>query len=231
VQGGEASQNSNIAQNTWIEVHGTNLSQSTQDWSNQDFTKGLPMALGGVSAMVNNKPAAVSYVSPTQVNVLTPLDNSTGPVAVQLATPFGNTAAFTSTMLPVSPSFLVIDAAGHVAARHIDYSLAGPAALSAPGYPFTPVKPGDIVLLYSVGFGQTSPPITDQLRGLGSLPTLPVVTIDGVPATVQAAGLSSAGLYQFNVVVPPGARDGDLALSASYNGSATENGVTLTVQH
>jgi uncharacterized protein (TIGR03437 family) len=231
-QGMDASQNSNIAQNTWIEIHGANLAPSTQDWSNQDFSKGLPTSLGGVSATVNNKPAAISYISPTQVNILTPIDSSLGPVPLQLNTPYGSTSLVTAMELPASPSFLVLDAAGHVAARHADFSPAGPAALSAPGLTFTPVKPGEIVFLYAVGLGQTSPPITDQSQGYGSsLPTLPTVFIGGVPAAVQAAGISGPGLYQFNVVVPPGAQDGDLFVLATYNGISTENGVVLTALH
>jgi uncharacterized protein (TIGR03437 family) len=229
-QGNQASQNSTIAQNTWIEVHGTNLSQTTADWSKLDFSNGLPTTLEGVSATVNGKPAAIYYVSSAQVNILTPLDSSTGPVSLQLTTPFGTTTVVTPTMAEVSPSFLVLDQAGHVAARHSDYSLAGPATLSAPGYVFTPVKPGEVVLLYGVGFGQTDPAITDQLNGLGSLPSLPAVTIGGISATVMGAGLSSAGLYQLNVIVPPSAPAGDLAVSALYNGVNTQTGVVLTVQ-
>ena len=230
-QGARASQNAILAQNTWIEVHGADLSAVVQDWSKQDFSNGLPTALAGVSATVNNIPAAISYVSATQVNLLTPIDSATGQVPIQLNTPFGKTAVFLSTMLPGSPAFLVMDAPGHVAARHADYSLAGPASLSEPGYPFTPVKPGETVLLYGVGFGQTAPDITDQLRGGGLLPTLPAVTIAGVPATVQAAGISAPGLYQLNVIVPPSAQDGELVLSAVYNGYSTQTGVILTVQH
>jgi uncharacterized protein (TIGR03437 family) len=230
-QGARASQNAILAQNTWIEVHGADLSAVVQDWSKQDFSNGLPIALAGVTVTVNNIPAAISYVSATQVNLLTPIDGATGQVPVQLNTPFGKTAVFSSTMLPASPSFLVMDAPGHVAARHADYSLAGPASLSAPGYPFTSVKPGETVLLYGVGFGQTAPAITDQLRGAGLLPTLPTVTIGGVPATIQAAGISAPGLYQLNVIVPPSAQDGDLILSAMYNGYTTQPGVILTVQH
>jgi uncharacterized protein (TIGR03437 family) len=229
-QGGDLSQNTNIAQNTWIEIHGSNLAQTTEDWSKQDFSKGLPMSLGGVSATVNSKPAAISYVSPTQVNILTPIDNSVGPVPVQLTTPNGTAPVATAMEAPVSPSFLVLDGAGHVAARHADFSPAGPASLSAPGFTFTPAKPGEIVLLYAVGLGQTSPPISDQ-QGSGSLPNLPAVMIGGVPATVQAAGISGPGLYQFNVLVPSGAPDGDLMLSGIYNGISTETGVVLTVQH
>jgi uncharacterized protein (TIGR03437 family) len=229
--GNQASQNQVIAQNTWIEIHGDNLSSSSQDWSGQDFSKGLPLSLAGVSATVNNVPAAIYYVSPGQVNILTPLDNSAGPVPIQVTTPAGKTSLVMPTMLPASPSFLAMDAAGHVAARHSDYSLAGPASSSAAGYTFTPVKPGEVVLLYAVGFGQTSPPITDQLRGVGFLSTMPAVTIGGLPGTVQAAGISVPGLYQLNVVVPASAPDGDLALAALYNGVSTQAGIVLTVQH
>jgi uncharacterized protein (TIGR03437 family) len=220
-----------IAQNTWIEVHGTNLSQVSMDWSNSSFANGLPTALGGVSATVDNKAAAIYYVSPTQVNILAPLDNATGSVPVQLTTPFGLTAIQTVTELQTSPAFLIIDApAGHVAARHLDYSLLGPTSLNAPGYTFTPAKPGETVLVYSTGMGQASPPITNQLTGLGSLPSLPTVTIGNLPATVVGAAISAAGLYQFNVVVPASAPNGDNALVASYNGSSTQSNVYITVQ-
>ena len=182
---------------------------------------------------MNGKAAAVYYVSPTQVNILAPLDSATGTVAVQLTTPFGQTGQQTVTELQTSPAFFVLDLAGHVAARHVDanFSLLGPTSLSAPGFPFTPAKPGETILLYSTGFGQVTPPITNQLTGLGPLPTLPLVNIAGAPATVSFAGLSAAGLYQFNVVVPSGTPDGDAVLSASFNGSLTQSKVILTVQH
>jgi uncharacterized protein (TIGR03437 family) len=106
----------------------------------------------------------------------------------------------------------------------------GPASLDAPGYTFTPAKPGETVLLYSTGFGQVTPPIANQLTGLGPLPTLPSVTIGNLPATVSFAGLSAAGLYQFNVVVPTSAPNGDNLLVATYNGSSTQSKVYLTVQ-
>jgi uncharacterized protein (TIGR03437 family) len=224
-----SSHSAQIAQNTWIEVYGTNLSQTTLDWSKSNFSDGLPTALAGVSATVNGKAAAIYYVSPTQVNLLTPLDDATGTVSVQLKAPNGLTSVKTVTELASSPAFLVIDATGHVAARHVDYSLVGPPSLSVPGYTFTPAKPGETVLLYATGFGQTSPPINNQMSGLGSLLVLPGVTIGGVPAAVAYAGLSAAGLYQFNVTIPTNAANGDLPLVATYNGSSTQSGVVVTV--
>jgi uncharacterized protein (TIGR03437 family) len=43
------------------------------------------------------------------------------------------------------------------------------------------------------------------------------------------AGLTSAGLYQFNVVVPQ-VGSGDQALQATVNGVQTQAGPVLTVQ-
>ena len=56
-----------------------------------------------------------------------------------------------------------------------------------------------------------------------------VITIGGVPADVQFSGLVSAGLYQFNVVIPKTA-SGDQALQATVAGVKTPDGVVLAVQ-
>jgi uncharacterized protein (TIGR03437 family) len=222
--------NPTIAPNTWLEIHGSNLAPATMDWSAWDFSNGLPTALGGVSASVKGKPAVISYISPTQINVLSPLDTAAGPVAVQVTTPAGKSTPVTPTEESISPGFLVIDTAGHVAARHLDYSLLGDASLSIPGYPFTPARPGETVLLYATGFGQTDPPVDNQLSTTGVLSTMPEVTVAGLPAFVMYAGVSGPGLYQFNVALPLAAPAGDLTLSATYQGSRTQTGVVIAVQ-
>ena len=222
--------NPTFAPNTWIEIHGANLAPTTMDWSTWNFLNGLPTSLGGVSATVNGKPAVVSYISPTQINVLAPLDTATGPVAVQVTTPAGKSTPLTSTEQSTSPGFLVIDTVGRVAARHLDYSLLGDASLSIPGYPFTPARPGETVLLYATGFGQTDPPLPNQLSTTGVLPALPSVTVGGLPAIVLYAGVAAPGLYQFNVALPLAAPNGELTLSATYSGNRTQTGVVIAVQ-
>jgi len=221
-----------IAPNTWLEIHGSNLAQTTETWSNADFSKGLPTSLGGVTATINGKQAAIYYISPTQLNVLGPVDTAAGPVSVQVTTAYGTTAPLNPTEQAIAPGFLEFDApTGHVTSTHLDYSLLGPSSLSQPGYVFTPAKPGETVVLYATGFGQPNPPIANQLTGAGPLPTLPAVTIGGLPAQVSFAGLVSPGLYQFNVVIPPSAPNGDLPLSALYNGVSTQSGVLITVHN
>jgi uncharacterized protein (TIGR03437 family) len=232
--GNAASQTPQISQNAWIEVHGSNLSQVTTTWSTlpaSAFATSLPTNLGGVTATVDGKPAAVSYVSPTQVNILAPLDSATGTVPVQLDTPNGQTPIMPVTEVQTTPAFLFLEAGGHVAAQHLDYSLLGPAAFSSPGYTFTPAKPGETVIVYGTGFGQTNPPITDQLKGSGPLPSLPSVTVGGTPAVVVFAGLSGSGLYQLTFTVPAGTPDGDASLLALYNGSSTQSSAVIAVHH
>jgi uncharacterized protein (TIGR03437 family) len=229
-----------ISQNAWIEVHGANLAQITTTWSNSSFLTGLPTTLGGVTATVDGLPAAIFYVSSTQVNILAPLDVATGMVAVQLNTPLGQTPVATVNEVPTAPAFLVVDTGGHVAAQHFpSYDLLGPASLDQPGYNFTPAVPGENVIIYTTGFGQTSPPFTNQLINTGfpnadpfpiSLGTLPQVTIGNLPATVSFAGLAGPGLYQINLTIPPSAPAGDLPILATYNGSSTQSNAVITVQ-
>ena len=62
----------------------------------------------------------------------------------------------------------------------------------------------------------------------------PTVTIGGLPATVSWAGLSAAGTYKIDVVVPnvPEAKTPtvDVAVWATVGGSYTsQNGVLVTV--
>jgi uncharacterized protein (TIGR03437 family) len=231
-----------ISQNAWIEVHGTNLATTTTTWSNSNFTNGLPTTLASVSATVDGKPAAIYYVSPTQVNILAPLDAATGSVSVQLTTPNGGASALV-TEVQTAPAFLVFDGpAGHVAAQHFpSFNLLGPPSLDQPGYNFTAASPGEKVVIYATGFGQTNPTFTNQLTSTGigtgsanpfpiNLPSLPTVTIGNLPATVSFAGLVSPGLYQLNLTVPASAPAGDLPIIASYNGVTTQSTAVITVQ-
>jgi uncharacterized protein (TIGR03437 family) len=74
------------------------------------------------------------------------------------------------------------------------------------GVTSTPFHEGEIIVLYGNGFGPTNPPVTkgQLVTTAAPLVTTPNVTIGGLPAEVQFAGLSATGLYQFNVVVPTG---------------------------
>jgi uncharacterized protein (TIGR03437 family) len=234
-----------IAQNTFIEVKGTNLVPATTPaagtiWSNApDFASGkMPTNLDGVSVTVNGKPAFVyfycSAVTSTacatdQIDVLTPLDSSTGPVQVVVTSGSTVSTSFTVNMKAVVPTFLLFNALGPVVATHSDYSLLGAAAL----YPgaTTPAKPGEAVVLYAIGFGL---PVNLLVNGsssqAGSLPSAPVCQVGGLAASAIAT-LISPGLYQVNLTIPPGAPSGDDPIVCTYNnGATTPAGDFISVQ-
>jgi len=66
-----------IAPNTWVEIKGLNLALAgdSRIWQDSDFVDSqMPTQLDQVSATVNGKKAYVYYISPTQINILTPPD-------------------------------------------------------------------------------------------------------------------------------------------------------------
>lgn len=95
-----------IAQNTWIEIKGTNLAPGMRSWQNADFVNNqMPTQLDRVSVTVNGKSAFVSYISSTQVNILTPLDSAQGPVPVQLMNGSGKSAVSNVQLEQSAPGF------------------------------------------------------------------------------------------------------------------------------
>jgi len=221
-----------VAPNTWIEIKGSNLAPAgdTRIWQGSDFINNqMPTQLDGVKVTVNGKSAFVYYISPTQVNVLTPPDAMQGAVQVQLTNGQAASPAVTVQAQAVSPSFFIFGAGPYVAAEHSNGSYLGPATLY-PGQT-TPAKPGETIVLFANGFGPTSLPIVggSPTQG-GTIAPLPTVTIGGLNATVTFAGLIFPGEFQLNVVVPSALADGDHAIIAYINGASTQPGALLTVQ-
>jgi uncharacterized protein (TIGR03437 family) len=222
-----------IAPNTWVEIKGTNLAPvgDTRIWQASDFANNqLPAQLDGVSVTVNGKSAFVYYISPTQVNILTPPDAMQASVPVKLTTGGVTSAVFTVQTQQLSPSFFVFNGGPYAAAVHLDGTYVGPATLY-PGLS-TPAKPGETILLFANGFGSTTVPVVSgSLIQSGPLETLPVLKIGGLTAVVSFAGLVAPGEFQFNVIVPATAGDGDNLLTVAYNGQGAQAGVLLAVHH
>jgi uncharacterized protein (TIGR03437 family) len=222
-----------IAPNTWVEIKGVNLAPSgdSRIWQGSDFMgTQMPTELDQVSATVNGKNGYVYYISPTQINVLTPPDAMNGAVQVVVTNNGAATAAFTAQAQPLSPSFFVFNGGPYVAATHVNGTFLGPASLYA-GVT-TPAKPGETVVLYGNGFGPTSTPVVSgSTTQTGSLSPPPVIKIGGIAAAVQFAGLVAVGQYQFNVVVPSNLENGDQSITATYGGQTTQAGTLITVQN
>ena len=221
-----------IAANTYITIYGSDLANTTRLWGGADFGASgtsLPTSLSGTSVTVNGKPAFVEYVSPTQVNAITPSDGSLGSGINVVVSRNGQASDASSvTMTALSPGFFTFDGKYIAAADTSTGNFIGKTGLfaSAPTLT-TPAKPGQLVTLYGTGFGPTSPSIaqgivTDQLYNLS--PT-PVISIGGAPATIGYAGLAPgfAQVYQFNVTIPATAPDGDLQIFSQQQGATSPN--------
>ena len=221
-----------IAPNTWVEIKGTNLSPpgDTRIWGSSDFVNNtMPTSLDGVRATVNGVPAFVYFISPTQVNILTPPDALPATVQVVLSVNGTPSAPFSVAAAPLSTSFFVFNGGPYVAAVHLTGALIGPVSLF-PGAT-TPAAPGETILLFANGFGPTSVPIVSGSETQsGTLSPLPVVTIGGIQASVGFAGLIFPGEFQFNVTIPANVGNGDQPVTATYNGATTQAGTLITIQ-
>jgi uncharacterized protein (TIGR03437 family) len=222
-----------IAPNTWLEIKGVGLAPAgdSRIWQGTDFAGNqMPVALDNVSATVNGKSAYVYYISPAQINILTPPDAISGVVNVVVTNNGAATAAFTAQAQPISPSFFVFNGGPYVAAEHVNGTLIGPSTL----YPgaSTPAKPGETIVLYANGFGPASTPVVSgSSTQSGTLPTLPAVQIGGVKAVVQFAGLVAPGEFQFNVIIPASLGNGDQSITATYGGASTQAGALITIHN
>jgi uncharacterized protein (TIGR03437 family) len=109
-----------------------------------------------------------------------------------------------------------------------------PGAVS--GIPSRRANPGDLLTFYGVGFGPVTPNIpagqvVQQLNTNG-LPSFQL-SIEGIPATVQYAGLApnAIGLYQFNVYVPATVTASDAApVTFSVGGVKGTQNLSIAVQ-
>ncbi len=219
----------------WVSIYGNNLATSPSVW-NGDF----PLSLGGTSVMIDGKPAYIWYASPNQINVQAPDDDKTGSVSVVVTTAVGS-ATSTVTLAPAAPSFSLLDGS-HITGIILrfdgsgtqgggTYDVIGPTGNSL-GYPTVAAKPGDLVELFAVGLGPTSPMVQSgqPFSGAATATTPLNLVINNVSVTPDFVGLSGAGLYQINLTVPAGLGTGDLALSASVGGAQTPSGVVISLQ-
>jgi uncharacterized protein (TIGR03437 family) len=222
-----------IEPGSWMTIYGSGLADSIYNW-NSDFAP----TLGGASVKINGKPGYLLYVSPDQINLQAPDDATAGPVDVTLTSAAGNTTS-SVTLAAVSPSFAPLGDGVHILAQIATpdgsgafgdgtYDLAG--QTGAFPYATRPVKAGEVVTLWGVGFGPTVQPIAAGQIVTNPASTVQTVTatIGGVNAGVSYSGITLAGLYQLNVTVPV-TGTGDQPIVASVSGVSTPR-LMLTIQ-
>jgi uncharacterized protein (TIGR03437 family) len=225
---------SGLAAGEWVTITGTALAPGQARTWNLNGTQTLPTSLGEVTVSFNGTPAALLYVSPTQINALVPATVAPGPVQVVVqsngvnSTPFVITATATQPAIYALPntdgSSFFVTAALAGTATLVGNSAVDPRVLRA-------AQPGDLLDLYMVGLGATTDPskfLTDQLfAGAYPLSATVTATIGGESASVSFAGLTSPGLYLVRITIPQDLSPGAQVIQVSAGGLKTSSSLKL----
>lgn len=197
-------QSGQLAANTIGTIYGTNLAYATAAISLNDIHNGLlPIVLGDdeTQVFIGGNAADLYYVSPTQINFLVPPNMLAVPVSVYVTVDSLRGPIIQLTLGSAAPGLFQFDAVNAIA------TLPDGSVLT----PSSPAKPGDVVILWATGLGQTDPmPI------YGELPTAAAslvaganlsILLDGkavTPGAISYAGIAPgfAGLYQINFTLP-----------------------------
>jgi uncharacterized protein (TIGR03437 family) len=226
---------------SYIEIFGTKLGPDPgREWTSAEFNSGFgPTSVDGVTVTIAGVRAFVQYVSPTQLNVVVPDGVPTAGTVGVVVTFEGVTG--TAGQLQMAPraagmlaptSFLVNGRQYVVALRPdpVNKIYLGPSTI--PGVT-GPARAGETILLYGIGFGGVTPPVTSGKVASGSTSlTTPVEFRFGdtvAQVTYQGLAPGSVGLYQFNVVVPPGLPSGDIPVRVFQGGQELPQQLWLTI--
>ena len=198
-------QSGQLAPNAIGTIYGANLADATAAITLNDIQGGaLPTVLTGASdtrVLIDYSPAALYYVSPTQINFLVPPDLLPGPVSLYVDVDTIRGPLIALKLALAAPGLFQLDSTNAVA------TLADGSVLT----PSSPAKPGEVVELWATGLGITAPPADGFQLPIAAAPLIAganlSILLDGTPvpsAAIQYAGVAPgfAGLYQVNLALP-----------------------------
>jgi uncharacterized protein (TIGR03437 family) len=206
----------------------------------------LPTQLAGVCVDVSGQSGYVTFVAPTQVYFQMPNVAVQSSANIRVRTNCGASNEQVSNVKTAwcqtaSPEFLYwaqnSDGTGPVAAVNaVTGALVGLPSL-VPGIAFSPARPGDVLTIYGVSFGATSPSYSPgQLpSGQGTVTGNPAVRLGSTfldPSNIVYAGVSpgTAGLYQLSIRVPS-LPDGNYPLVFSLGIFTTPSAGYITIRN
>jgi uncharacterized protein (TIGR03437 family) len=203
-----------VSPGEYVSIFGSGLSTATS--SAQSFP--LPVSMGGVQVSVNGRPAPLSYVSPTQINLLVPYATTEYTATFQVTSNSALSNKVTVYTNLTSPGVFALTNNGGAFAPGV-----GPAAVLHADYTLvtssSPAKAGETLQLYVTGLGAVTPVVADgaaapsnPLSTVNETITIQIADAQGnlTDAMVTFQGLAPgfAGLYQVNFVVPGGLTSG-----------------------
>ncbi len=219
-------------------VKGEQLSFSSNHLDNSS-TVPLPTQLGGASVLVNGETAPLYYASSfySQLAFQMPVDIASGTALVQVERDgtIGNTVSVN--VASRAPKILPAAIAGNFGIITFpDYVTWALPVGAYPGVTSRPATAGDVLTIWCIGLGATSPSVASGVGSpsaepLARLVDTPQVNIGGVLVTPAYAGLTpgAVGLYQVNVEVPAGLPTGIVPMLLEFPGS-NSNSVNIPIQ-
>lgn len=189
----------------------------------------LPTTLGDVSATLGGLDVPLYFASPGQVNAQMPFQLTAGNTA-QLSLKVGGqfTVPENITISGAQPGIFTLNQSGTGTGAILD-------ANSAPINEANPAKPGAVIQVFATGLGKTEPAVDSGVMSPSNPPAkvtqAVTASVDGIAAAVQFAGLAPnfVGLYQVNLVVPDGVRDGEVAVIITQDG-VDSNTATIRIR-
>lgn len=185
--------------------------------------------LGQVQVLFDSTPGTLTYVGPTQINVIAPYAIARKSSLSVLVTNNGIPSTPVSVQVAaVNPGVFTADGSGKGAGAILNED-------NSPNSPSNPATAGSIITLFGTGEGVTAQAQSDG-NITGNPPPMPLAplsaTVDGIAATVlyqgEAPGLVS-GVFQMNVRVPANAHSGRVAVVVQSNGLSSP-AVTVAVK-
>jgi uncharacterized protein (TIGR03437 family) len=204
-------------------VFGSNLTKVPGDSSGFDGLT-VPVSLNGVEVTIGGQRAPILVLTPGYLVAQVPVDAQPGMQPLVVRNANGAGAAVSTEVANTAPA-IFLDSVGGIVAKNAGFSLVRPE---------NPARAGEILVIYSTGLGQTTPPLsTGQIVSFPPASnTAPVtVTIGGRSAEViySLASPGFAGLYQTAVRMPAGVAPGNAPLVLTVGG-ATSNTVNIAAQ-
>lgn len=178
----------------------------------------LPDTLGGISLEVNGRAVPVLVVTPWQINAQLPQDVPAGTASFQVKSEGGSGNTVTAQVEVAGPSVFAFSAQGAQAGTTYWQAAAFHPGTATAADTNHPAVAGEVLETYGNGLGITNPAVSpgapSPASPLSWAIVKPQVTIGNQPAQITFAGLAPglAGVYQVNVVVPPGLTPGQQPL-------------------
>jgi uncharacterized protein (TIGR03437 family) len=200
----------------------------------------LSTQVADTQVLLNGVAIPLFYTSYGQINCQIPTDAPTGTATLQVKRTDGQASNLVSVEIGArAPRLLRFNIGDYGAiVNYLDGSYPLPAG-AIPGFNTHPASPGDTLILYAIGLGDTNPFVATG----AAAPSNPLAWVTGTPtvnfgggiggaiATPDFTGLSpaSAGLYQINVRIPQLVQKGTVNVTVAF-GDFTSNPVQIEIQ-